>query len=330
VNTLLERELELAAVQQLVEDGGVLLIEGRAGIGKTSLLEVACRRARDLDCAILSARGSELEAAFAFGVVRQLFERLLLGAGMDERETLLAGPAQAARPLLLGQVGEAAATDTSFAVMHGLYWLAANVAVRRPLLIAVDDAHWADEPSLRWLAYLAARVAGLPLGLLVALRPSEPALAPAPLLALRTEAATVLRPTLLSEGAVSAVVRARAGSRAGDQLCAAVYGASGGNRLYLTELLRAVDLDARALVGLDPGEFLAGGLEGIARRVVARVRGLERLAWPRRSPCWGTVASCATRRGSLTWRWPRPRGWLRAWCVWRCCRPTPRRASSIR
>jgi len=42
--------------------------------------------------------------------------------------------------------------------MHGLYWLIANLAARRPLVIAVDDAHWADAPSLRWLAHLAARI----------------------------------------------------------------------------------------------------------------------------------------------------------------------------
>ena len=51
----------------------------------------------------------------------------------------------------------------------------ANLAASRPLLIVVDDAHWADEPSLRWLAYLAPRLEGLAAGLLVALRPGDPA-----------------------------------------------------------------------------------------------------------------------------------------------------------
>jgi hypothetical protein len=68
--------------------------------------------------------------------------------------TLFAGPAGAVRGLLLGD-GADPSFDSSFAVVHGLYWLAANLAAQRPLLIAVDDAHWADEPSLRWLAYLA-------------------------------------------------------------------------------------------------------------------------------------------------------------------------------
>ena len=73
VMELLERERELVAVEELPSRrGGTLAIEGGVGIGKTSLLEVACRRARELDYQVLSASGSELEADFAFGVVRQL------------------------------------------------------------------------------------------------------------------------------------------------------------------------------------------------------------------------------------------------------------------
>ena len=173
----------------LERGGGVLLIEGRAGIGKTSLVEVACRRAEELGCEVLRARGSELEADFAFGVVRQLFERRLAGA---ERGRARGAAGRARRRGAAAAPGPGRPrrrpADTSFAVLHGLYWLVANLAARRPLLIAVDDAHWADEPSLRWLAYLAPRLEGLAPALLVALRPSEPALTAAPLLALRAEA----------------------------------------------------------------------------------------------------------------------------------------------
>ena len=156
---LRERERELAAVEVLLERRGrVLLVEGRSGIGKTSLVEAACWRADELGHEVVRARGSELESGFAFGVVRQLFERRLAGAGRDEREALLAGPAAAVRLLLSGESAAQQAGDTSFAVLHGLYWLVVNLAASRPLLIAVDDAHWADEPSLRWLAYLAPRL----------------------------------------------------------------------------------------------------------------------------------------------------------------------------
>ena len=274
VGRLRERERDLAAVEELLEHrGGVLLIEGRAGIGKTSLVEAACSRADELGHEVVRARGSKLESGFAFGVVRQLFERRLAAAMEGERAALLAGPAAAARPLLSGEISAQPAGDSSFAVLHGLYWLVVNLAASGPLLIAVDDVHWADEPSLRWLAYLAPRLEGLAAGMLVAMRQGDPAAMGAPLAAVRAQAA-VLRPALLSEPAVSAVVRAAAGGEASDELCAAVYEACGGNPLYLAELLRAAEASGRPLGALQPAELLAGGLEGIARQVITRVNSL--------------------------------------------------------
>src|SRR5262245_40606524 len=268
VKTLLERDRELAAVEVLLERGGLLVVEGRAGIGKTSLVDAACRRAGDLEREVLRGRGSELEAEFAFGVVRQLFERRLASTAADEREALLRGPAAAVQPLLVGQLQDPSAHDTAFAVVHGLYWLAANLAALRPLLLAVDDAHWADEPSLRWLAYLAHRLEGLPLGLLVTLRPGDATAMNPALLALRAETTTIVRPALLSKDASDALVRLTLGDTASQALCAALWEASGGNPLYLTELLRAIELDDRPPAERDPAALLAGGREGIARRVV--------------------------------------------------------------
>ena len=185
MKVLLERERELAAVEELLgRRSGVLAIEAGVGIGKTWLIDAACRQAQEFGYDVLRARGSELEVDFALGVVRQLFERRLAGAGEDEHASLLIGPAAAVRPLFLGKSVEASSGDTSFAVLHGLYWLAANLSATRPLLLAVDDAHWADEPSLRWLTYLARRLDGLMLVLLVTFRPSDAASANATLLAL--------------------------------------------------------------------------------------------------------------------------------------------------
>ena len=58
-------------------------------------------------------------------------------------------------------------------MMHGLYWLTANLADEQPTLLAIDDMHWADTPSLRWLCYLARRLEGLPLLVAVTTRPPE-------------------------------------------------------------------------------------------------------------------------------------------------------------
>ena len=262
---LLEREDELVTLEDVLVKGGVLIVEGGAGIGKTSLLAAAAERAAELGHEVLRARGSELEAGFAFGVVRQLFERRLALARADERRALLAGPATAAKPVLAGTPAEGAAQDTSFAVLHGLYWLTANFAAVRPLVIAVDDAHWADFPSLRCLAYLAPRVDGLAISLLVALRPSRPAEEPPPLTAIRAEA-SVVRPRLLSEAAATDLVQSSAGNQVSLEHCTALWQASGGNPFYLTELLRGVE---------PSGTPVEGVREGVTRHVAARIRRLD-------------------------------------------------------
>ena len=120
-------------------------------------------------------------------------------------------------------------------VVHGLYWLAFNLAAPRPLLLVVDDGHWADEASLRWLAYLASRLEGLDVSLVVAMRPDHPARTRRLLLALRREAVAVVGPGLLSKGAVRSIVRANLGEVASDDLCEAIWAASGGNPLYATK-----------------------------------------------------------------------------------------------
>src|SRR5215207_7564416 len=184
---LLEREDDLrdaAALLAAAKDGGggALLIEGPAGIGKSALIRALRERAPGLGFTVLAARGAELERDFSFGVVRQLFEPALAAVTDREREALLAGAAGLAEPAvgkLDGGLASAPSSaspslDPSFAVLHGLFWLTSNLAERTPLLIAVDDAHWADAASLRFLVYLAGRLEGLPAMLTIGLRRFEP------------------------------------------------------------------------------------------------------------------------------------------------------------
>src|SRR5216683_764608 len=260
--TLLERERELEAIQGVLDRGGVLILEGGAGIGKTSLVNTACERGTAAGQEVLRGRGSELESGFEFGVVLQLFERRMAAAEHSEANELFAGPAAAARPLFTGETVAVADAGVSFAVLHGLYWLAVNLAARRPLVMAVDDAHWVDGPSLRWLAYLAPRLGGLPVALILALRPAGAASEQPSLLVLHEQAA-VVRPGLLSENATSEIVRSVIGGAA-DELCAAAWRESGGNPFYLRELLRAGDLTA-----------VAHPSGGLSRLVAARIRGLD-------------------------------------------------------
>ncbi len=60
--------------------------------------------------------------------------------------------------------------DPSFGVLHGLYWFTANLAAVSPLFLLVDDAHWCDSPSLRFLVHRARRLEGVPMAVIVAVR----------------------------------------------------------------------------------------------------------------------------------------------------------------
>jgi DNA-binding CsgD family transcriptional regulator len=269
---LLERDEELAAVETLLSAGGVLVIEGGAGIGKTALVDAACSRAGERGLAVLRARGAELEAGFGFGVVRQLFERRLTGASPEERELLLAGPAEAAWALL-GAPAAAEPADTSFAVLHGLYWLAANLAALQPVVLAVDDAHWADRASLRWLAHLAPRVEDLGSSLLVALRPADPAADAIALFEVRRRATVIVRPRLLSEQAIASLAREALGTVSA-QHCSWLERTSGGNPFYLRELLRGVTIGAASPATADWQEAAATGAQDVMFYLGARLRQL--------------------------------------------------------
>jgi hypothetical protein len=102
--------------------------------------------------------------------------------------------------------GDANGGDIAFATLHGLYWLVVNMAERGPLILAVDDTHWADEPSLRFLLHLAHRLDGLPVVLVLTVR-SGMDKHRRELSALLLEARPpILRPQTLGEAAVANLV----------------------------------------------------------------------------------------------------------------------------
>ena len=273
---LLERESELATVRTLVRRGGVLIVEGGAGIGKTAILEAACIMAQREGRLVLRARGSDLERSFAFGIVRQLFERRCTEATARERAALFRGMAGSATALVLGDGSDPAQEDTSFAVVHSLYWLVVNLAQRRPVLLAVDDAHWGDDASLRWLAYLAARLDGIDASLILTLRPGDPRSQGRALLAVRAVAAATVHPALLSEQATAHIVRVTLGSAADDEMCAGIHRATGGNPFYVLELVRALKGTDHPRGAEAVEETIGGrGLDGIALQLGARLRSLD-------------------------------------------------------
>jgi DNA-binding CsgD family transcriptional regulator len=277
VEGLLERGEELDRFRDLVAAaaegrGSAVVLEGPAGIGKTSLVVAAGDLAAARGVSVLSARGGELERDFAYGVVRQLLEPRLVAAGSDEREALLAGAAAAAAPVLglpgpeQKRPGGMLADDPTAAALHGLYWLTANLAVDAPLAFMVDDLHWTDGASVRFLAYLARRVAELPVLLVAASRPPVESHAPELIEALGADPAVRrLEPAPLSSSAIAELFERELGRGAAPALVDDCHGLTGGNPF----LVRSV-VDAVAEQGLEPGAELAGRLPEVGGPAVAR------------------------------------------------------------
>jgi DNA-binding CsgD family transcriptional regulator len=273
---LLERESELAAVDGLIgatPDGGrLLVIEGPPGIGKSSLLVEAKARGQRAGMNVLSGRGSDLERTFSYGVVRQLFEPSLAQLDDAERAELLAGAAALAVPLFdPGHVAGERPADTSFARLHGLFWLTANIAARGPVLLAIDDLHWCDAASLRWLGYLLPRIEGLPVLLAVGLRPSEPG-ADATLIGrvVSDPLAVVIQPAPLGTEASAQLVRATLSADADDVFCSTCHEETGGNPLLLRELVARI-----AAEGLAPTEANVSRLRELEARAGSRAVSLR-------------------------------------------------------
>jgi DNA-binding CsgD family transcriptional regulator len=268
---LLERDREVeslhAALTEAAAGGGrLVLVEGPAGIGKSRLLAELRNAAHEDDMRVLTARGSELEREFPFGVVRQLFEPPLTDG--EARERWLAGAAAPARAIF--EAGDSQAngmtSDATFAALHGLYWLTANVAADGPLLLSVDDLHWCDRPSLRFLAYLVRRLEDMPTLVGTTLRSSDPGTDPALIAEIGHDPVTyAVRPGPLSAGAVTELVRARLGAEADERFCAACARVTGGNPLLLRQLLSSLEAD-----GVTPDAAHVDVVADIGPRAVSR------------------------------------------------------------
>ncbi len=285
---LLERAADLDRIAAPLRSaaagsGGFVAIEGAPGIGKTSLLGKAAELAEGEQMALLRARGGVMESEFALGVVVQLLGPSIEPLTEPERDRVFAGAAGLARPLFEEVPDRAAAEDRLFARFHGLHWLCARLADERPLALLVDDAHWADEQSLRFLAYLEARIEEIPACVILTVRTGEAAAAPEVLESLvERDRLTVVRPSPLSPGAVGELVRAALGPQTVDEVCAECARTTGGNPLLARQLIAALEERVAERGSLDAGAIAAMGPPSVARFVAARLRS--------RPPTVGAVA----------------------------------------
>ncbi|MEV4623127.1 AAA family ATPase [Asanoa sp. NPDC049573] len=271
---LLQRDAELASLGRQVAAvragiGRMIIVDGPAGIGKSSLLGATAETASAAGVRTLRAAGSPLEQDAGWGVARQLFAPLPAaefppGAAELARRAL---DADRAEPVRGG--------DAMHAALHGLTWLAVGLAERGPTLLVVDDVHWADPLSLRWLAGLGRQLGELPLAILCAVRTGEPptsadlldellALAPEP----------PVRPGPLGPAAVAAVVAQRL-PQAGPTFAAACHAATAGNPFLVGALLNHLVAER-----VEPTDEFAATLSAFGPEQVARSVGRQLLRLP--------------------------------------------------
>lgn len=258
---------------------GVVVIEGPAGIGKTSLLQAARQAAGSSGLRVLAARGGELERGLELGVARQLFEPLLFPASGSEHAELFGGFGGAVARLFGFGSSQPGPQPDEYASLNALYRLCMRLADQSPVMVVIDDLQWSDAASLRWLVYLARRLEDQPVLLMLAWRSDELGQSGDVLALIAGEPGVRrIRPQPLSPEAVGELVRAAFGIRPQERFVRACHAAAGGNPLFTMQLLEAardeglrpVDPDVCALADLAP--------ERVSELVLSRLRRLSPVA----------------------------------------------------
>nr|WP_063837016.1 ATP-binding protein [Phaeacidiphilus oryzae] len=254
---LYERDQELTHAEESIrgvcrrfESGGtelgdLLLYNGRAGSGKTSLLAEVRRSAGQHGCTVLFARGAEQQGTVPFGVIRQLLQPPLARLTDQERRELFGNWYDVAAPAVGMAPPSTQMPSDPTGVLDGLDWVVTQLAVRNaPLTLIVDDLHWADAESLRWLDSFLVRIRELPALVVLAYRPEELADAPEP--AVHLVDGHLTRPIPLrdlSPDAVAALARRELADSVGapdDAFCREVWAVTAGNPYEVVELLAKV------------------------------------------------------------------------------------------
>lgn len=297
---LFERDGELGVISGLVKRaaagvGGLLFIEGPAGVGKTRLLEAAFEVAASQGVGALRARGGELEQSFPFGLAAQLLAPAVSLLGRDEKRRVLSGAgalaADIADPRVRGGEIRTVTQEAFYAHLHGLYWVCAGLSARQPIMLAVDDAHWGDDASLQWLLFMAHRAGDLPVTLVVSARPAEVGGWPKPLAMLAAEAsASFIRPQPLSELASGRLVAVLLGDEPDESFAAACHRVTGGNPFLLTELIASARADGLSPSASSTAQIVSLAPDGVTRSVLVRLGRLSRPA--------GVLARCVAVLGS--------------------------------
>ncbi|WFB11456.1 AAA family ATPase [Streptomyces sp. LX-29] len=252
---LVEREAEIDAMERALTGlcgapddasgrraGGVIAFAGPAGVGKTALLAEVRRSAVARGCTVLTARGGEHEQGLAFHVVRQLVQPVLAAATEEQHRAILGSWYDIVAPAVGLVVPKDGGAPDPQGVRDGLDWLVTRFAVQRaPVVMILDDAHWADTESLDWLTGFAPRAEDLPMLLVVGYRPEDLSADAAAFRRLAERQGS--RPHLLAPltpGAVGRIVRDAIGDEADEAFCRECWAVTGGNPFEVVELAAKV------------------------------------------------------------------------------------------
>ena len=172
---VLGRRAELAAVDAALRalegrGGAMLAFSGEPGIGKSRLLDELRARAEARDHVFLAGRASELERELPFGVWVDALAEHCEALGPERLERLVGDHVDELAPVLGGSA--AGLQDERYRTHRAVRTLLEALALRRPVVLALDDLHWADDASLELVAHLLRRPPRAPLLLALAFRPA--------------------------------------------------------------------------------------------------------------------------------------------------------------
>jgi DNA-binding CsgD family transcriptional regulator len=227
-----------------------LLLDGEAGIGKTTLWLTALQEARTNGYHVLSARAWQAESVLAYGAVADLLSGIdpaLLSALPDVQRVAVD------RVLFRGS-GVGPDTDQHVAAAALLSAIAA-LAAQAPVVVGIDDLQWLDSSSRAVIAFVARRLRGR-VALIATERTTSESAGTVPWLHLpRPEALTTVRMRPLSLGGLHQLVSSRLGRSLPRPTMVRLADVSGGNPFYALEMAR----------GLDTGTDLPGTLADVVR-----------------------------------------------------------------
>ncbi|MBO0682811.1 MAG: AAA family ATPase, partial [Candidatus Dormibacteraeota bacterium] len=279
---LIGRQTELRAIHgfldQVSEGPAALLLEGEAGIGKSTLWQAATAEARRRGYHVLACRPAAAEARLSYAGLADL----LADVGRQRIRRLPEPQRRGLEVALMEREPDAVGADVR-AIATGLLTVLGMLAEETPVLIAVDDIQSLDRPSGQVVGFAARRLSG-PVGLLAAARTGEEATGAAEELLLDPDRTRRLQIGPLTAGPLQQLLRERGGSSLTRPAQLRVAELSGGNPFFALELARTVapgsTWEANAALRGTPADVVAARLEGLGAHVREALLAVSALADP--------------------------------------------------